>query len=106
MNSASVLILSLPASPTLFLSPFLSLSLSLLPSPFLFPPSPSLSPLDPSQPKSEWSLNEGFVVEEGNDLLPPKNMDRTNLVECYHALLLATLMEEGLFEVSIIIYVL
>ena len=60
--------------------------------------------LDPSQPKSEWSLSEGFVVEEGNDLLPPKNMDRTNLVECYHALLLATLMEEGLFEVSILLY--
>ena len=38
-------------------------------------------------------------MEEANDLLPPKNMDRTNLVDCYHALLLATLMEEGLFDV-------
>ena len=74
-----------------------SLPLSLSLSPPL-----SLPPSDPSQPKSEWSLIEGFVVEEGNDLLPPKNMDRTNLVECYHALLLATLMEEGLFEVCIL----
>ena len=81
---------------SLSLSPH-SLLRSLPPLPLSFP----LSLIDPSQPKSEWSLNEGFVVEEGNDLLPPKNMDRTNLVECYHALLLATLMEDGLFEVSI-----
>ena len=44
---------------------------------------------------------EGFVAEEGNDLLPPKSMDRTNLIDCYQALILAALIEEGLFHVSI-----
>ncbi len=44
---------------------------------------------------------EGFVAEEGNDLLPPKSMDRTNLIDCYQALLLAAFMEEGLFHVSV-----
>ena len=42
---------------------------------------------------------EGFVAEEGNNLLPPKTVDRTNLVDCYQGLMLAALMEEGLFHV-------
>ena len=57
---------------------------------------------DPALPKNEWSLSEGFVVAEANDLLPAKTVDRTNLVDCYQALLLAALMEAGLFDVSII----
>ncbi len=55
---------------------------------------------DPAQPKDEWSLSEGFVAAEGKDLLPPKTVDRTDLVNCYQALLLATLLETGLFDVS------
>lgn len=55
---------------------------------------------DPAQPKHEWSLSEGFVVAEGFDLLPPKTVDRTDLVNCYQALLLATLLETGLFDVG------
>jgi uncharacterized membrane protein YukC len=43
---------------------------------------------------------EGFVAEEGHDLLPPKSVDRTNLIDCYQALMLAAFMEEGLFHVS------
>jgi len=58
-----------------------------------------LSASDPTQPKTEWGLSEGFVVEEGRDLLPPKTVDRTNLIDCYQALLLAALVEEGLLEV-------
>ena len=38
-------------------------------------------------------------MEEGKDLLPPKYGSRTNLVDCFHALLLAVLIEEGVFEV-------
>ena len=38
-------------------------------------------------------------MEEGRDLLPPKTVDRTNLIDCYQALLLAALVEEGLLEV-------
>ncbi len=45
---------------------------------------------------------EGFVAEEGNDLLPPKSVDRTNLIDCYQALLLSALMNERLFHVSTI----
>ena len=60
---------------------------------------------DPVQPKAEWSFTEGFVVEEGKDLLPPKYGNRTNLVDCFHALLLAVLIEEGVFEVcSTLVY--
>ena len=56
---------------------------------------------DPVQPKGEWSFTEGFVVEEGKDLLPPKYGSRTNLVNCFHALLLAVLIQEGVFEVCV-----
>lgn len=56
---------------------------------------------DPAQSKAEWSLMEGFVAEEGNDLLPPKSVDRTNLIDCYQALILAALIEEGLFHVRV-----
>ena len=56
-------------------------------------------PPDPTQPKTEWGLSEGFVAEEGRDLLPPKAVDRTNLIDCYQALVLAALVEEDLLEV-------
>ncbi len=69
--------------------------------PFLSPSLPPSLPPDPAQPKSEWTLSEGWVAEEGKDLLPPKTVGRTNLIDCYQALLLAALMEAGLFEVSI-----
>ena len=57
---------------------------------------------DPAQPRSEWSLAEGWVAEEGKALLPPKTVGRTNLVNCYQALLLAAVMEVGLFEVELV----
>ncbi len=38
-------------------------------------------------------------MEEGRDLLPPHTVDRTNLIDCYQALLLAALVEEDLLEV-------
>jgi hypothetical protein len=53
--------------------------------------------LDPSQYCSDWSLEEGWVAEEGRALLPPKVMERVNLMDCYQALLLASLLELGLF---------
>ena len=65
------------------------------------PPLPSPPLPDPAQPKNEWSLTEGFVVEEGKDLLPPKYGGRTNLMDCFHALMLAVLMNEELFEVHV-----
>ena len=39
------------------------------------------------------------MAEEGRDLLPPKAVDRTNLIDCYQALVLAALVEEDLLEV-------
>ena len=37
------------------------------------------------------------MAEEAKALLSPKAMSRTNLLDCYHALLLASFMEVGLF---------
>ena len=59
---------------------------------------------DPAQPQSEWALTEGWVAEEGKVLLPPKTVGRTNLIDCYHALLLAVFMEARLFEVNETVY--
>ena len=42
------------------------------------------------------------MAEEGKALLPPKTVGRTNLVNCYQALLLAAVMEVGLFEVELV----
>jgi len=42
------------------------------------------------------------VAEEGKALLPPKTVGRTNLINCYQALLLAAVMEVGLFEVELV----
>lgn len=56
-----------------------------------------LQKLDPTQYCREWSLEEGWVAEEGRSLLPPKLMERVNLMDCYHALLLSSLLKVGLF---------
>ena len=56
---------------------------------------------DPSQYRPEWSLEAGWVAEEGKSLLPPKVMERVNLLDCYHALLLASLIKAGLFPVLV-----
>jgi len=61
----------------------------------------AVASIDPAQPRSEWSLAEGWVAEEGKALLPPKTVGRTNLINCYQALLLAAVMEVGLFEVEL-----
>jgi rapamycin-insensitive companion of mTOR len=57
----------------------------------------AVASVDPSQYCSDWSLEEGWVAEEGRALLPPKVMERVNLMDCYQALLLASLLELGLF---------
>ena len=38
-----------------------------------------------------------WVAEEGKFLLPPKVMERVNLMDCYHALLLTCLLKAGFF---------
>ena len=53
--------------------------------------------IDQAQYCHEWSLEEGWVAEEGRALLPPKVMERVNLMDCYHALLLSSLLKLGLF---------
>ena len=59
--------------------------------------SPPLPPPDPTQYCQEWSLEGGWVAEEGKFLLPPKVMERVNLMDCYHALLLTCLLKAGFF---------
>ncbi len=53
--------------------------------------------IDPSQYHEEWSLESGWVAEEGKALLPPKAMGRANLLDCYSAFILAAFMESNLF---------
>ena len=55
---------------------------------------------DPSQPQAAWSLQEGWVAQEAKALLPPKSSGRSNLIQCYQALMLTALMDVKLFEVS------
>ena len=54
--------------------------------------------VDPSQYRDEWSLDNGWVGEEGKALLPPKVIGRANLLDCYNAFLLACFMETNLFH--------
>ena len=53
--------------------------------------------VDPSQCLEEWSLDSGWVAEEGKALLPPKAIGRANLLDCYNAFILACFMESNLF---------
>ena len=43
-------------------------------------------------------LSEGFVAEEGRCLLPPVTATRTDLVKCFDALLLSTLIDAELLK--------
>ncbi|KAL5486702.1 hypothetical protein EMCRGX_G019218 [Ephydatia muelleri] len=58
----------------------------------------ALISVDPSQPQNAWSLQEGWVAQEAKALLPPKSSGRTNLIQCYQALMLTALMDVKLFE--------
>ena len=53
--------------------------------------------IDPTQYSQDWSLEGGWVAEEGKSLLPPKVMERVDLMGCYHALLLTCLLKAGFF---------
>ena len=53
---------------------------------------------DRSQYCDEWSLDNGWVAEEGKTLLPPKVMERVNLLDCYNAFLLVCFMDADLFK--------
>ena len=57
-----------------------------------------LSPSDSSQPLEQWTLNEGFVAEEGRCLLPPITATRPDLVKCFDAILLSTLIDADLLK--------
>lgn len=58
----------------------------------------ALISVDPSQPQAAWSLQEGWVAQEAKALLPPKSSGRSNLIQCYQALMLTALMDVKLFE--------
>ena len=58
---------------------------------------------DPSQPQAAWSLQEGWVAQEAKALLPPKTSGRSNLIQCYQALMLTALMDVKLFEVRVFV---
>ena len=61
---------------------------------------------DPSEPRVQWRLGEGFTVAEGCDILPHLAKSRTNLVDSHMALLLSSYIKAGLpsalIEVSMI----
>ena len=46
----------------------------------------------------EWMLSEGLVAEEGRCLLPPVTATRPDLVKCFNALLLSTLIDAKLLK--------
>lgn len=54
---------------------------------------------DPSEMHDSWRLIEGFVAEEGKQLLPHLAKTRPNLVENHMALLLSSFINAGIFEV-------
>ena len=56
------------------------------------------TPADSSQPLDQWTLSEGFVAEEGRCLLPPVTATRPDLVKCFNALLLSTLIDAKLLK--------
>ena len=51
---------------------------------------------EPAQYCDNWSLESGWVAEEALALLPPKVMERTELLDCYHSLLMASLLKAGI----------
>ena len=56
------------------------------------------TPADSSQPLDQWTLSEGFVAEEGRCLLPPVTATQPDLVKCFDALLLSTLIDAKLLK--------
>ena len=56
------------------------------------------TPVDSSQYLDQWMLSEGFVAEEGRCLLPPVTATRPDLVKCFDALLLSTLIDAKLLK--------
>ncbi|XP_011297847.1 rapamycin-insensitive companion of mTOR [Fopius arisanus] len=59
-------------------------------------PDVALAAVDPSRPKDEWRLSEGFVAAEGRSILPPLASHCPNITELHLALLVYVLLECGL----------
>ncbi|KAG1659079.1 Rapamycin-insensitive companion of mTOR [Nymphon striatum] len=57
--------------------------------------------LDPSTSKASWGLYEGFIAEEGRDILPNQSKYRVNLVDNYIALLLFVFVNCGVLDALI-----
>ncbi|KAL3868472.1 hypothetical protein ACJMK2_041273 [Sinanodonta woodiana] len=60
--------------------------------------SAALLSVDPSHPRENWRLTDGFVAEEGKNILPHLAKIRPNLVENHLALLLAAWIGAGLLD--------
>ncbi|KAK3609904.1 hypothetical protein CHS0354_036667 [Potamilus streckersoni] len=60
--------------------------------------SAALLSVAPSQPRENWRLTDGFVAEEGKNILPHMAKIRPNLVENHLALLLAAWIGAGLLD--------
>ncbi|CAG5123187.1 unnamed protein product [Candidula unifasciata] len=58
----------------------------------------AFSSVDPCELKDSWKLPEGFVVEEGREILPHISQTRPNLIENHLALLLSAWFTAGLCE--------
>ncbi|XP_015123532.1 rapamycin-insensitive companion of mTOR [Diachasma alloeum] len=59
-------------------------------------PDVALAAVDPSRPKDNWRLSEGFVAAEGRSILPPLASHCPNITELHLALLVYVLLECGL----------
>uniref|UniRef100_A0A0K2V7N4 Rapamycininsensitive companion of mTORlike [Saccoglossus kowalevskii] n=1 Tax=Lepeophtheirus salmonis TaxID=72036 RepID=A0A0K2V7N4_LEPSM len=57
-----------------------------------------LEDIDPSSPRENWQLKEGFVASEGFDILPRLSKARPNIRENHLSILLTCLMELNLPE--------
>ncbi|BFY99539.1 hypothetical protein BsWGS_02579 [Bradybaena similaris] len=61
----------------------------------------AFSSVDPCEMKDSWKLTEGFVAEEGREILPHISQTRPNLIENHLALLLSAWFTAGLCEALI-----
>ncbi|KAG1659080.1 Rapamycin-insensitive companion of mTOR [Nymphon striatum] len=61
----------------------------------------ALLSVDPSTSKASWGLYEGFIAEEGRDILPNQSKYRVNLVDNYIALLLFVFVNCGVLDALI-----
>ncbi|XP_063978549.1 rapamycin-insensitive companion of mTOR [Diachasmimorpha longicaudata] len=59
-------------------------------------PDVALAAVDPSRPRDNWRLSEGFVTAEGRSILPPLASHCPNITELHLALLVYIFLECGL----------